>query len=211
MIPIEARKCRTCGIEKDLSEFYKPFVVNGKIKRHSECKPCQIQRSRKWNQSNKERFVSNQSARYIANREEFRAVGRENYRNNRERHRAVAALRRRQNLERIRSQDRAIAKRWRAAHPEKAKQWSAKQRAIKRNVQLQPITKQQIDDLCHKQRGRCAICKKKLVKRHIDHVKPLSRGGAHEILNFQLLCPRCNLTKRAADPIDFMQKLGFLL
>jgi 5-methylcytosine-specific restriction endonuclease McrA len=31
---------------------------------------------------------------------------------------------------------------------------------------------------------------------HIDHVKPLSRGGPHMLANLRPSCARCNLTKR---------------
>lgn len=41
--------------------------------------------------------------------------------------------------------------------------------------------------------------------------KPLARGGTNQRTNLQLLCPPCNLSKSAKDPIDFMQSRGFLL
>ena len=42
-------------------------------------------------------------------------------------------------------------------------------------------------------------------------IKPLARGGTNQRTNLQLLCPPCNLSKSAKDPIDFMQSRGFLL
>lgn len=62
------------------------------------------------------------------------------------------------------------------------------------------------------QRGKCACCAKRLNRKYeIDHVVPLARGGAHCDSNMQLLCPRCNRSKGANDPVSFMQKRGFLL
>ncbi len=61
------------------------------------------------------------------------------------------------------------------------------------------------------QRGRCSVCAVRLKKKHLDHIKPLSRGGRHEFTNLQFLCPTCNLNKHAKDPIDFMQSRGRLL
>jgi 5-methylcytosine-specific restriction endonuclease McrA len=40
---------------------------------------------------------------------------------------------------------------------------------------------------------------------------PLKAGGTNDILNIQLLCKPCNLSKGAKHPIDFMQQRGFLL
>ena len=35
---------------------------------------------------------------------------------------------------------------------------------------------------------------------HIDHIQPLSKGGADSIENYQALCPSCNLHKSAKIP-----------
>jgi 5-methylcytosine-specific restriction endonuclease McrA len=61
------------------------------------------------------------------------------------------------------------------------------------------------------QRGKCANCKQKLTRYHLDHVMPLALGGANEDQNMQLLCPGCNCRKQAMHPISFAQKEGRLL
>lgn len=61
------------------------------------------------------------------------------------------------------------------------------------------------------QRGLCAACKEVLKKFHVDHIVPLALGGAHEPSNLQLLCPPCNRSKHAKDPVRFMQEKGYLL
>lgn len=63
------------------------------------------------------------------------------------------------------------------------------------------------------QRCRCAVCRSDLneVGKHLDHIVPLSAGGANADDNVQLLCPDCNVRKGAKHPVDFMQQRGYLL
>ncbi len=141
-----------------------------------------------------------------------RAEARKQYWQTRDRHLAYSSSRRTgPDGDRIRALDAATARRWRAAHPLEAQIGPNKRRALKRSVQVEPITQKQLDELLAKQKRKCAICKKRLTDRHLDHIKPLKLGGEHALKNFQYLCPKCNLSKRQHDPIDYMQKLGYLL
>lgn len=76
------------------------------------------------------------------------------------------------------------------------------------------FTADDVKTLYKRQSGCCALswCRKNLgAKYHIDHIKPLSRGGSNDRKNIQLLCPFCNLRKHAADPIEHAQRHGMLL
>lgn len=73
------------------------------------------------------------------------------------------------------------------------------------------ISLEQVSKLIKLQKGCCAICKMILDCYEIDHVVPLFLGGKHDSSNIQILCPHCNRTKHAKDPIDFMQSKGYLL
>ena len=42
-------------------------------------------------------------------------------------------------------------------------------------------------------RGPCV----RVAGLHVDHVRPISRGGTDDLDNLQFLCPRCNLSKHA--------------
>lgn len=62
------------------------------------------------------------------------------------------------------------------------------------------------------QKNKCAYCRASLASgRHIDHIIPLARGGTNWPNNIQLLCPPCNMSKKARDPIDFAQSKGLLV
>lgn len=72
------------------------------------------------------------------------------------------------------------------------------------------FTKFDIDDLYLKQRGSCPYCFKNLKKEfHIDHIKPISKGGTNWPDNLQLTCPTCNMQKAALSHEEFLalQKL----
>lgn len=102
----------------------------------------------------------------------------------------------------------ATLRAYRKKHPHKVREWSAK-RGDRRTGRLPYGT---IPTLYKKQKGKCAHCAAALnAKYHADHIMPLARGGKHEALNIQLLCPTCNLRKGAKDPIRFANEAGRLL
>lgn len=46
---------------------------------------------------------------------------------------------------------------------------------------------------------------------HLDHYVPLAKGGTNTIENIVLSCCKCNLLKKAKDPIEFANSIGKLL
>lgn len=74
------------------------------------------------------------------------------------------------------------------------------------------VKPQEIRDLFKKQNGKCAFCNACIKKGyHADHIIPLSKYGENDILNIQLLCRKCNLSKGAKDPIKWAQENGKLI
>ena len=71
--------------------------------------------------------------------------------------------------------------------------------------------KSDIRKLISLQGGRCAGCGIKLKEYHVDHIRPVSRGGSNDFYNLQILCPLCNRTKCAQNVIDWNQRNGKLL
>ena len=53
--------------------------------------------------------------------------------------------------------------------------------------------------------GRCCLCGATLYDRplDVDHIIPRSRGGKNDIANLQVLCSKCNRSKRNLDATDF--------
>lgn len=60
--------------------------------------------------------------------------------------------------------------------------------------------------LYQEQKGLCACCGLPLgEKYHLDHIMPLALGGTNTDDNVQLLRARCNISKGAKHPDDFMR------
>ncbi len=101
--------------------------------------------------------------------------------------------------------------RYRSRHPDRISLLSRNRRALKRKA-LGRHTIHDVKQLLALQMEKCVICHVSIKKSyHVDHIVPLSRGGMNDKGNLQLLCPSCNLSKNAKDPIEFMQRQGFLL
>lgn len=63
-----------------------------------------------------------------------------------------------------------------------------------------PLTAKQRNQLFERCEGKCAYCTGQLLYDepwHIDHIKPVSKGGTNDPVNLTLSCPRCNLKKAA--------------
>jgi 5-methylcytosine-specific restriction endonuclease McrA len=105
----------------------------------------------------------------------------------------------------------AVEKAWREANPANCAERTRRYRAKKKGA-TGTFTREQVDELFKRQRGLCAVCRKSVHDQfHLDHIKPLAGGGDNTIGNIQILCPKCNHSKGAKDPIVFMQLKGYLL
>lgn len=104
-----------------------------------------------------------------------------------------------------------IQRKWRLSHPEtarnKARRCRAKRRARLKGVSVEPVNHQAVFD---RDKGRCGICKKRVDRDshwEIDHVIPISKGGAHAYANVQLAHGSCN--RRKSDKLPLGQPTLF--
>lgn len=101
--------------------------------------------------------------------------------------------------------------RWRKNNIEVTRGYVRNRRARLRGA-IGTHTAADVEVLYRKQKGKCAICLKRLRrKHHVDHKIPLSRGGGNGPDNIQLTCGPCNMAKGAKDLIAFAQENGRLL
>lgn len=205
------RICKDCGEEKLLSGFfiYKTGRMAGKP--YGTCKACRKARGATWRKENPEKALAYTRNWIERNRETHDAKKREYMREYRKSKPEVL----RAWLAKNPGRKRELILAWRKRNPERQRElW--KQNFHKRRAQKLGsngcISAADERYLFAKQRGRCPACRKKLGKPyHLDHIVSLSRGGANDRTNAQLLHPDCNQRKHAKDPIAFMQELGFLL
>jgi 5-methylcytosine-specific restriction endonuclease McrA len=103
-------------------------------------------------------------------------------------------------------------KRWQAKHPERVTEISAKKRAVRRSA---TIGDRKALSLFYKKARTveeipCYWCRDMTAPgwRHVDHIIPLSRGGAHSIENLAVSCAPCNRQKHCKLPNEFMKTRG---
>jgi 5-methylcytosine-specific restriction endonuclease McrA len=139
-----------------------------------------------------------------------------------ERSRAERAAYRERNRLKLRAYQREYAKRkpeklrdWRAAHPDKMREMNRRararrdpdidhayfsaRRARKRGAFVERVFR---SVLWRRHGGFCGICREVVALRdmHVDHVRPLARGGEHSYANTQPAHPQCNRRKGASLP-----------
>lgn len=201
------KTCTKCGS----TEFYKD----------GRCKPCR---------------AKNEAAYIARNYEKIQATRKSKREQNREAVLAAKARYREKNRKRLADKQRAYrdlhvqrenerAKAWYLANPDRAlenrieyyKNNKVKyiQRGIVRRSKLRETGKLSVGlerKLLLLQKGKCACCGNKLGDDyHIDHIMPLALGGENVDSNIQLLRAKCNLSKSAKHPVDYMQSKGFLI
>ncbi|WP_209961193.1 HNH endonuclease signature motif containing protein [Micromonospora sp. HB375] len=66
--------------------------------------------------------------------------------------------------------------------------------ALQREALYLGHTQEQLEQRIAYYGGKCWICRV-APWEHIDHVKPLSKGGAHILANLRPSCASCNLGK----------------
>lgn len=113
--------------------------------------------------------------------------------------------------ERVNAQGRVHKRAWKKANPEKVAASTRTRRARLKGAEG-THTAEDIEEIHARQKYKCAECGTSTKKnKHVDHIVPLALGGSNWPDNLQILCPFCNDSKGAKDPIEFAQRKGRLL
>jgi 5-methylcytosine-specific restriction endonuclease McrA len=89
---------------------------------------------------------------------------------------------------------------WRKNNPGRQASLSADYDARKRSAFVEEIDRQTV---WLRDEGICGICDRPAEQQnfHIDHIKPISKGGLHRYANVQVAHPACNHEKHAKELI----------
>lgn len=202
-----------------------------------DCKPCAKamvtayraanpelakSRYRSWIAANKDRVKATSAAYREANKDRIKLVKSLHYAANAERIKAKTAAWGKANPERA----RALSVAWKKANPDKVKAGAAAYlqsnlgkhrvnqhtRRARKSKAGGKLSQGLSDKLFILQKGKCPCCKRPLGDDfHLDHIMPLALGGTNTDCNIQLLRAKCNVSKGAKHPTEFMQRRGFLL
>ena len=109
-------------------------------------------------------------------------------------------------IEEKKSLRRESVNKWRLKNKDYDAVRSRNRRALKKGAGG-THTKADIRQIFFEQKGLCGLCEMKLDADnfHVDHWKPLSKGGSNDKSNLKLLHPTCNLKKSNKLP----EELGY--
>jgi 5-methylcytosine-specific restriction endonuclease McrA len=135
--------------------------------------------NRQWAAANKDKVAANKRDYFLRNKEELLAY-----------HKAWSAANR--------DKRREIVRRYDAAHPEVHRNVVARIRARRAGVDLLHFPAEQLFERMAYYGFKCWMCRGEF--QHIDHVKPLSKGGPHLLANLRPACASCNAKKNSRWP-----------
>jgi 5-methylcytosine-specific restriction endonuclease McrA len=188
MDSITEKKCTKCGGIKPITEFHKDKRL--KSGHTSWCELCNRQYHKQYYRGDKEKIISRAKKYYENDRENKKINVRAWAIKNPERRKSICKKWRDNNKE----QSTQAIKEWKNSHPEKVTISSETRRIRILNAEG-TIAAEEWTAVLEKYHHTCLCCGKNNVKLTMDHVVPVSLGGAHSIENIQPLCQSCNSKK----------------
>lgn len=144
---------------------------------------------RQWYENNREDWRAYQRHWYAAHRATYRERRRRWYAENREEHNERSRRHYDANKESYHARTRA----WERSHPERQAETQRRRRARKLGTSVASITPELLDAKLAYWGWTCWMCGGE--PKAWDHVKPLSKGGAHMLANLRPACRSCNSVK----------------
>lgn len=178
------KACTKCDKEKPLDDFFR--WSRGRDGRRNQCKDC----SKKYGQQYRAKNGQSLAQYRDNNRAKSLEQNKQWYAANRDYKLAYGEQYRRENVE----DTRRRTNEWRQKNPEKARSHVAIRRARMRDSKVVDFTTSQLAQRKNYYGNLCYLCGDNATQ--VDHVKPLSKGGAHMLCNLRPICLMCNKIKK---------------
>lgn len=184
-------RCSKCKAKKVATDFYADKRRKSGLQ--SNCKSCFIERTSKYSKS--------EMGRATAKKYRLKWVSKvkERYKKWQQSPMGKITLKKYRKSERNQAYRRKYENEYSKRELPKAKDrvFVARRRANRISTSDGTVTFKRLEQLLKKQNYECNLCHKSFrqIKRHLDHIVPLSKGGTHTIKNVQWLCYVCNISK----------------
>lgn len=178
------KRCPRCQKSKTLESFGSNRAEKDGKNRY--CKPCANAKGRE----SKARQTPKQKARN-AERERLR----------RSTNREADLKRKREYREKNKAKIAEHQKKYRIKNAELFNEHKRKRRALERDALYLGHTAEDLKMKLDYYGGKCWICRT-AEHEHWDHVKPVSKGGAHILANLRPSCASCNIAKNNKWPFS---------
>lgn len=219
-----SKPCRKCGLVRPFSDFHRVKANRDGLR--NTCKPCWSEYAKAHYATNREQIQERHARNRAQHPERDRLKSRERSARQRalfpDEEREKAQLWRSANRDRTRRASRAYYARnrarrrhdarlyqqmWRQANRDLARIKDMTKRARRRTAQgsilVLAFTARQLAERMSMYAG-CWMCGGP--KQTVDHVKPVSKGGAHALMNLRPACNTCNSSKRDSWPYALKSK-----
>lgn len=211
--PPPTKRCTRCGQDHPFAAMIRN--ARSKDGYGSRCKTCHNAWNREIAMRDPEatRAYEREKARrlYRADPDKFRARHRQWYAENRAHCVEYATQWARDNPEKHKANERAYGRRhsarivqrvkaWQTANPDRMRDHRRRTKALRRGAGEARTFDRNL--IWERDGGRCHICGKRCAPDawHLDHLIPLSRGGAHTPENVAVSHPTCNVRRHNTGP-----------
>lgn len=175
---------------------------------------------RKYSEDNKDKIIKYRKKYYLENKERLDYLKKKYYKENKERMSHLQKISYIENKEYIlkrnmeyQKNNKEKIKKYKSIYREtQSSKISKRTSNHKRNTKIRinndkTINKKSLEELFHKQNGKCYYCNCQLdfnvkFSVHLDHYIPIIEGGLHSINNVVWSCKTCNLLKRSKMPSE---------
>lgn len=194
MTVIDCKQCRRCHATKTIDQF--PPSKKNADGLFSYCRVCKRASDRASHAKHREARSASQAARYAVNPEPAKARSRARYNADPARWKAEAVAWVKANPEK----KRAASSAWQKRNPDIRRENVRRRYARRKGAVAVIFTKAQLEQRMAYWGNRCWLCGGP--RQSIDHVKPLSKGGAHMLCNLRPVCWTCNSSKSDKWPVS---------